>query len=174
MSVFKIKEMMRFTPSDLKKFGEDITQTHIKQIKKGIDADGEGFEGYTEPYRTRKSAGTAAKNQASKQVQPPDLTLTGAMLKEFKFINSSVSEELSIDYGIKNAQQAKKMNALRLGRFGKPSKRGRVTIRKDKARVVAKNQKLGPEVEERIAFNFAKNIEKNLRRLTNRPTIIQM
>ena len=174
MSVFKIKEMMRFTPSDLKKFGEDITQTHIKQIKKGIDADGKEFEGYTEPYRTRKRDGIAAKNQASKQVQPPDLTLTGAMLKEFKFINSSVSEELSIDYGIKNAQQAKKMNALRLGRFGKPSKRGRVTIRKDKARVVAKNQKLGPEVEERIAFNFAKNIEKNLRRLTNRPTIIQM
>lgn len=174
MSVFKIKEMMRFTPSDLKKFGEDITQTHVKQIKKGIDADGEEFAGYTDSYRIRKRAGTAANNQASKQVQPPDLTLTGAMLKEFKLINSKVSEELSIDYGIKNAQQAKKMNALRLGRFGKPSKRGRVTIRKDKARVVAKNQKLGTEVEERIAFNFAKNIEKNLRKLTNRPTIIRM
>ena len=39
---------------------------------------------------------------------------------------------------------------------------------------LAKNQKVGPEVEDRIALLFARNIEKNLKRLTNRPTIIRM
>tara|TARA_R100001015_G_C4632940_1_gene197202 strand:- start:3154 stop:3678 length:525 start_codon:yes stop_codon:yes gene_type:complete len=174
MSVFKIKEMMEFTPSNLKKFGKDIALTHISQSKDGIDADGEQFKAYEPSYAARKGARKAAKNQFSTTTNPPDLTLTNSMFKEFKLIKTSVGDELSIDYGITNPQQAKKMNALRLGRFGKPSKRGKVTIRKDKSRVIAKNQKLGPEVEDAIAFNFAKNIEKNLRRLTNRPTIIRM
>ena len=60
------------------------------------------------------------------------------------------------------------------GAFGKPSKKSRITNRKDKARVVAKKQQVGPEVEDRIALLFARNIEKNLKRLTNRPTIIRM
>ena len=32
------------------------------------------------------------------------------------------------------------------GAFGKPSKKSRITNRKDKARVVAKKQQVGPEV----------------------------
>ena len=66
------------------------------------------------------------------------------------------------------------MIALQKGRFGKPSKKSKVTIRKNKARVVAKRQKVGPEVENRIALLFARNVEKNIKRLTNRPTIIRM
>ena len=97
------------------------------------------------------------------------------MWKEFKYQRYAVVDsEIHIDYGIKDAEQAKKMVALQKGRFGKPSKKSRITNRKDKARVVAKNQKVGPEVEDRIALLFARNIEKNLQRLTNRPTIIRM
>ena len=35
-------------------------------------------------------------------------------------------------------------------------------------------KKVGPEVENRIALLFARNVEKNIKRLTNRPTIIRM
>jgi hypothetical protein len=100
--------------------------------------------------------------------------MTGAMWRSWKYIRSNVSQELSIDYGIEDTDQAKKLTALQKGRFGKPSKKSKVTIRKDKARVVAKNQKVGPEVEDRIALLFARNIENNLKKLTNRPTIIRM
>ena len=175
MSVFNIKEIIKFRPSDIKKMGEELTKTHKFQAQDGIDADGKRFPSYTPRYARRKAAGKAAKNQISKQTNPVNLTLTGAMWKEFKYQRYAVVDsEIHIDYGIKDAEQAKKMVALQKGRFGKPSKKSRITNRKDKARVVAKNQKVGPEVEDRIALLFARNIEKNLKRLTNRPTIIRM
>ena len=174
MSVFKLKEIMKFTSADLKRFGKDLTLTHISQAKDGIDADGKQFPAYTQRYAARKSARKAAKGQFSTKTSPPDLTLTNSMFREFKLIKTAVSNELSIDYGITNPEQAKKMTAHAKGRFGRPSKKSKVTIRKDKARVVAKRQKVGPEVEKAIAFNFAENIAKNLKRLTNRPTIIRM
>ena len=174
MSVFKLKEIIKFSSADLKKFGKDLTLTHISPAKDGIDADGKQFPAYTPRYAARKSARKAAKGQFSTKISPPDLTLTNSMFKEFKLIKTDVGSELSIDYGITNAEQGKKMNAHAKGRFGKPSNRSRVTIRKDKARVVAAKQKVGPEVEKAIAFNFKENIKKNLKRLTNRPTIIRM
>lgn len=175
MSVFRIEELIDFSPDDIDHLGKDLATTHRIQAQFGTDAEGNTFPSYTPEYARRKAAGKVLKRPHSKQVTPPNLTLTGDMFKEFKYIKGAkVSSELFIDYGIEDPTQAKKMKALNLGRFGRPSKRGKVTIRKDKARVVAKNQKVGPEVEERIAFNFAKNIEKNLRRLTTRPTIIRM
>ena len=174
MSVFKLKEIMKFTSADLKKFGKDLTLTHISQAKDGIDADGKQFPSYTPRYAARKGARKAAKGQFSTKTSPPDLTLTNSMFREFELIKTTVSNELFIDYGITNPEQAKKMTAHAKGRFGRPSKQSKVTMRKDKARVVAKRQKVGPEVEKAIAFNFAENISKNLKRLTNRPTIIRM
>tara|TARA_R100000329_G_scaffold134114_1_gene114064 strand:+ start:512 stop:1030 length:519 start_codon:yes stop_codon:yes gene_type:complete len=172
MSVFNIKEVVRFTPSDLKKMGEELAMTHKTQAQKGIDAKGDQFSVYTPVYRNRKAAGKAAKSQISRKTYPPDLTLTGAMWKEWGLINTIVGDELFINYGIKDAKQAEKLKSLQLGRFGKKGRK--VVIRKDKKRVVAANQKVGPEVEERIALLFTKNINKNLARLTNRPTTINL
>ena len=174
MSVLKIKEVMKFTPSSLKRMGEELAETHKQQAQNGIDAKGNPFSVYTRLYKRRKAAGKAAIGQISKQTNPVNLKLTGAMWKSWKYIRSNVSQELSIDYGIEDTDQAKKLTALQKGRFGKPSKKSKVTIRKDKARVVAKNQKVGPEVEDRIALLFARNIENNLKKLTNRPTLIRM
>ena len=174
MSVLNLKEVMKFTKSDLQEFGKDLVLTHISQAKKGIDAEGKTFEKYTPRYERLKKARKAAKGQFSTQTNPPNLTLTNAMFRSFKLIKTAVTEELAIDYGITDPVQAKKMIANSKGRFGKPTKRSRVTIRKDKARVIAKRQKLGPKVEKAILFNFANNIKKNLKRLTNRPTIIRM
>jgi hypothetical protein len=174
MSVFKIKEVIRFTGNDLKAMGEDLAFTHISQAKDGIDATGKPFAVYTPAYAKRKAQRKAGKNQVSTNINPPDLTLTGTMWREFKYLSSSVSDELHINYGINDPEQAQKMISLQKGRFGKPGRKSRVTMRKDKARVVARHQKVGPEVEERIALLFARNITKNLNRLTNRPTIIRM
>ena len=175
MSVFKIEELIDFSSSDVEKFGDDLATTHRVQAQMGVDANGKQFPAYTADYARRKKTGKAAKVPHNKQVSPPNLTLTGAMFKEFKFLKGAqISSELFIDYGIEDAEQAKKMTALQKGRFGRPSKKSKVTVRPDKARVVAKRQKVGPLVEDRIALLFAKNIEKNLRKLTTRPTIIRM
>ena len=66
------------------------------------------------------------------------------------------------------------MEALSQGRFGRPGKKSKITKRPDKKRVVAANQKVGPDVEAGIGMMFVETIAKNLKRLTNRPTIIRM
>ena len=40
MSVFNIKEIIKFRPADIKKMGEELTKTHKFQAQDGIDADG--------------------------------------------------------------------------------------------------------------------------------------
>ena len=174
MSVLKIKELLQFTSSDLKFHGEKITNAHRQQIRSGIDAEGRKFADYTPQYAKRKAAGKAAPNQISRQIDPPTLQLTGSMLNHWQLIDTKVGNEIKITYGIENQDQAKKIIAHSKGRFGKPSKNSRVTVRKDKARVVAAKQKVGPKTESAILNAFVQNITKNLKRLTNRPTIIRM
>ena len=174
MSVLKIKELLEFTPSALKFYGKQISDAHKFQAQDGMDANGMPFSMYTPRYKKLKAAGKAAPNQSSTQTNPVNLELTGAMWKQWKLIGTKVGEELEITYGITDPDQGKKMHAHAKGRFGKPSKRSRITIRKDKKRVVAANQKVGPETEDAIVEAFVLNIAKNLRRLTNRPTIIRM
>ena len=106
MSVFKIKEIMKFTPASLNKMGKELASTHKAQAQDGIDADGKQFARYTTRYARRKAAGVASKNQISKQTNPVNLMLTGAMWKAWKYIKSNVSQELSIDYGIEDVEQA--------------------------------------------------------------------
>lgn len=185
MSVFNLENLLKFTMRDLKVRGEVIKDIHLRQIESGIGADGKQFPSYTRRYKNRKAAGKAHPSQASREISPPDLTLTGKMLSEFKVQDfdiyggvgarpTSGSQELVIRYGIPSGPQAVKMKAHAQGRFGRPGKKSKITKRSDKKRVVAANQKVGPDVEKAIGMMFVEVIAKNLRKLTNRPTIIRM
>jgi len=101
------------------------------------------------------------------------------MLKSFKFIKSNVGGELSIQYGITDDKQAQKMIGNNLGRFGKrrmPDAKGRkrkkVVKRTDSRRVVAANQKVGPDVEKGIVNMFAEVIGKNIRKLDKHQVVV--
>ena len=172
MSVLNLKELLKFKASDLKLYSEDIKKTHVQQARRGIDASGKRFPPYTARYARLKSSGKAAPNQSSRRTVVPDLTLTGSMWSQFKVISSTVNLELAINYGISGGKEAIKMEAHAKGRFGRPSKKSKITIKPEKKRAVASPQKVGPDVEREIALMFAKNIKKNLIRLTNRPTVI--
>ena len=177
MSVYKLKDILKFTQTDFKIRSNLLKDLHLRQIESGIDASGKQFPAYTPRYKKLKAAGKAAPGQASKETSPPDLTLTGKMLSEFKVIDyrgAVFGDELVIKYGIESGKEAVKMEALSQGRFGRPGKKSKITKRPDKKRVVAANQKVGPETELSIVNMFAQTIAKNLTRLTNRPTIIRM
>ena len=62
----------------------------------------------------------------------PDLTLTGSMWSQFKVISSTVNLELAINYGISGGKEAIKMEAHAKGRFGRPSKKSKITIKPEK------------------------------------------
>ena len=183
MSVFNLKDILKFTMTDLKVRSEVIKDTHLRQIESGIDANGKQFPPYTRRYKNKKAAGKAHPSQASREISPPDLTLTGKMLSEFKVqdfdirggsLHATGNQELVIRYGIPSGPQAVKMKAHSQGIYGRPGKKSKVTKRTDKKRIVAANQKVGPDVEASIGMMFVEVIAKNLKRLTNRPTIIRM
>jgi len=173
-----LKKLLKFTQNDARIGGSDLAMTHKKQILKGIDADGQRFNDYTAKYAKEKSGGEYA-GQISSKISPPNLTLTGQMLKSFKFIKSNVGGELSIQYGITDDKQAQKMIGNNLGRFGKrrmPDAKGRkrkkVVKRTDSRRVVAANQKVGPDVEKGIVNMFAEVIGKNIRKLDKHQVVV--
>lgn len=176
MSVLKLNQLIKFSSADLKVHAENIKSTHVRQAKRGIDASGKRFPAYTPRYARLKGSRKAAKNQISTKNVVPDLTLTGSMWEAFDVINSGrLGSEIFIDYGIFiSGSAATKMTAHAQGRFGRPSGKGKVTVRPDKKRIVAAKQKVGPDVEKAILLMFETNIKKNLRKLTNRPTVITM
>lgn len=176
MSVLKIDQLIKFSAADIKRHAEDIKSTHVRQAKRGIDANGKRFPGYTPKYARLKGSRRADPNQISTKNVVPDLTLTGSMWDAFDVIMSGqLGAEIFIDYGIFiSGSAATKMTAHAQGRFGRPSGSGKVTVRPDKKRIVAAKQKVGPDVEKEIVRMIATNIEKNLKKLTNRPTVIQM
>ena len=49
--MFDFKKIIDFPKSDLKQYGKILVKTHLKQIDKGIDADGEPFTKYSKVYR---------------------------------------------------------------------------------------------------------------------------
>jgi hypothetical protein len=68
-----------------------------KRVQKGIDGDGKRFKGYTKSYRKYKRTGFKSFRGTGKRIEsmegivlssnrgsPPDLTLTGDMLKNLK------------------------------------------------------------------------------------------
>lgn len=172
-----LEQLLKFTDSDLKKYGREIAKVHVKQVQKGIGASKQGgkiFPPYTADYKRRKGNKTAAKNQVSTKTNPPNLTLTGDMLDAFGYLDSKVGSELELNYGIGGGKEAVKMKAHAMGRFGRPSKKSKITQRPDKKRVVAKNGVVGPMVEDAIGKMFLGVFLQNLRRLTGRPIVINM
>lgn len=172
-----LEKLLKFTKSDLQKYGREIARVHIQQAQKGIGAAKQGgktFPGYTADYKRRKGANKTGLNQKSTKTSPPDLTLTGDMFSAFGYLDSNVDGELSLDYGIGGGKEAVKMRAHSLGRFGKPSSKSKVTYKPSKKRIVAKNGTVGPMVENAIGKMFLGVVLQNLRRLTGRPIIINM
>jgi len=153
--MFKFSEILKFNSSALKMFGTSLTRAHRKQIDKGIDANGSTFKRYSSSYRSRKAAGKY-KGQISKQVSPPNLKLTGKMMKSFNVIDTSINKEMSIKYGIKDSAQGQKMNI------------------NNATRLVADKQAVGPMVEKAIVKGFADQIGKNLSRMTTTKYIVSM
>ena len=172
-----LEQLLRFTRSDLQKYGREIAKVHIKQAQKGIGASKQGgktFPPYTADYRRRKGANKTGLKQKSTRTSPPDLTLTGDMFSAFGFLDAKVDGELSLDYGIGGGKEAVKMKAHAMGRFGRPSKKSKITRKPSKKRMVAKTGVVGPMVEDAIGKMFLGVFLQNLRRLTGRPIIINM
>ncbi len=172
-----LEQLLKFTKSDLQKYGREIAKVHIKQAQKGIGAAKQGgktFPMYTADYKRRKGANKTGLKQKSTRTSPPDLTLTGDMFSAFGFLDAKVDGELSLDYGIGGGREAVKMQAHAMGRFGRPSKKSKITRKPSKKRIVAKNGVVGPMVEKAIGKMFLGVVLQNLRRLTGRPIIINM
>ena len=174
-----INRLLKFTSNDARIGGSNIAMAHKKQILKGIDANDKPFNDYTEKYAIAKAAGKAAKNQISRKVDRPNLTLTGQMLKEFKFIKSRVGGELLMQYGIEDQEQAKKMIANNLGRFGtrrtraKSGRRRKTVVKPQKSkRLVAANQKVGKRVEAEIGKTFLNVISRNIKKLNKDQVVV--
>ena len=96
------------------------------------------------------------------------------MFSAFGFLDAKVDGELSLDYGIGGGKEAVKMKAHAMGRFGRPSKKSKITRKPSKKRIVAKTGVVGPMVEDAIGKMFLGVFLQNLRRLTGRPIIINM
>ena len=178
VNFLNLNKLLKFKQNDARIGGSNMAMTHKKQILKGIDAYGHTFNAYTPKYAKEKSGGEYA-GQISSKVSPPNLTLTGQMLKSFKFIKSNVMGEIKIEYGISDSDQATKMIANNLGRFGKRRmadakgrKRKKVVKRDASKRVVAANQNVGPNVESEIVNMFAEVIGRNIRKLDKHQVVV--
>ena len=153
--MFSFSKIIKFESNDLKRFGSSLSRAHRKQIDNGIDANGNVFKKYSASYRKRKAAGKY-KNQVSKKVDPPNLKLTGKMMKSFDVIETSVKNEISIKYGITDSKQSQKMND------------------NNAKRLVADKQAVGPLVEKEIVKGFADQIGKNLSRMTDTTVVVNI
>ena len=170
--MLNIQKVLRFTKKDLDKHGKEISDAHKAQTEMGVDFEGKAFASYTQGYRKNKASGKAVKGQKSTQVEPPNLKLTGAMLDAFKFIRSGFpSGELGILYGIKDKLQATKLKDNQLGKFGNARKRKNIIKRPDKARVIVRNNKIGPIAEKEVVKMFADVIRNNVKKINKRHTV---
>jgi len=93
----KIPDFTKLIKFD-RKFFEDLGKKNVIWHKMNIQIDGinartgNPFVKYTPDYKRRKAKGKAVKQgemQRSRKIDPPNLTLTGAMMDSFKFIKSS-------------------------------------------------------------------------------------
>lgn len=142
-----LRGLLKFTTGDLKKFAENIRNTHVDQTKRGIDAFGKVFKPYSRSYRVKKANRGFAK-QLSTKVNPPDLTLTGKMFKNFKVMATQTEPEIQIKYGIKS------------------NKDGHKLAKNNKTRVIAGSNRVGPLVQKEVVKMFEKNTQKNLKNIS--------
>ena len=170
--MLNIHKVLRFVKIDLDKHCKDIADAHKAQTEMGIDFEGKKFASYTPQYRKNKASGKAVKNQKSTQVEPPNLKLTGAMLNAFRFMRSGFpGGEIGILYGIKDKIQATKLKDNALGKFGNVQKRKNIIKRPDKARVIVRNNKIGPIAEKAVVKMFVDVIRNNVRKINKRHTV---
>jgi len=146
----KIPDFTKLIKFD-RKFFEDLGKKNVIWHKMNIQIDGinartgNPFVKYTPDYKRRKAKGKAVKQgemQRSRKIDPPNLTLTGAMMDSFKFIKSSNKGYI---YGITDAKQATNTN-LR------------------KKRIVSdKENPLPPKVKTKVTTAIAGRIAENFR-----------
>ncbi len=170
--MLNVHKILHFTKKDLELHGKKIADAHKEQIKQGVDYQGKTFADYTENYRKNKSAGKF-KKQKSRQVDPPNLTLTGTMLSAFSYMRSAFTGgELGILYGIKDKVQALKLRDNQQGKFGRSRKGKHKLIRRpDKARVIVKGNKIGPQAEKQVVQMFFEVVKRNANRLKKRHVV---
>lgn len=163
-----LKALLKFSQSTMDKGGKDIAAKHRAQFTQGKDHKGKNFKAYRPYYAQKKASGNAAKNQISTQTSPVNLVLTGDMVNAFDFISSTIDgTEVGFDYGITDNKQAQKMQDLADGKIGNK-------VIKSRKRIVASDQNLGPMVESALATLFVNQINGNLKKLTGRPTVINI
>ena len=145
--MINFQDLIYFSSAKLGKAAIKIINRHLLQIKSGIDAFGKKFKPYSVGY-SRKKAGKKFKDQISTKVSPPDLTLTGEMLKKFNLISTRHTGELQIKYGIKDKKQGGKL------------------VENNATRVVAGGNRVGPMVQKEIVRMFADNLQDNAKKLS--------
>ena len=158
LQMFQFDKILNFNSSQINKYAEDIKETHIDQIRSGIDANGQPFKAYTPQYAKRKALGkTGKKNQISFGITPPNLTLSGDMLLEkFQVASSKILSNIQIKYGIRKSKNGTKLSV------------------NNELRLVADNQKLGPMVEEEVAVGLAKMVAANISKIHGRAVVLHI
>ena len=146
LSMFELNKILKFTNRDKKELAEKTLRMHKVQISEEIDAQGGKFVQYSQPYAKRKKGGSR---------RPVTLKDTGKMLQAFRVLKSNYKgKEIKFKYGTRANKQGIKMNEHNDGI-------GKLPVRK-----IAEDNALGPMVEKSIAQNFARQISKNLSRIT--------
>jgi len=166
--MFDFKKIIDFPKSDLKQYGKILVKTHLKQIDKGIDANGKPFTKYSKVYREQKSANAFKKQgQISKQTHPVNLKLTGKLFKHFILQHAEfIRGELTWIYGFVNTRIARDR-----GMADDARSKSMVHGKKTK-RVIASSNKLGPDVEEAVGHIFASQVAKNLQKHLKKRTVV--
>jgi|TARA_R110001592_G_scaffold78940_2_gene236393 hypothetical protein len=82
MKNFKPDKILKRKKEEWLKLGGKLVTRIIEDAEKGISQEPEGssFPAYTESYAIKKAAGKVLSVGADRQVSPPNLRLTGAML----------------------------------------------------------------------------------------------
>jgi len=109
----KSKDIMPFEKRKWLELGGKLVTRILEDTEKGISQDAAGgkFRKYSEDYENKKKTGKAGPKGVSnnKQVSPPNLRLTGAMLNSLK-AQKPTSESVELNYreGLKFEGNAKR------------------------------------------------------------------
>jgi hypothetical protein len=159
MKIPDFTKLIKFDSKFFEKLGKKTVVWHKMNIQiDGINArTGNPFVKYTPDYKRRKAKGKAVKqgkSQRSRKISPPNLTLTGAMMDSFKFIQSS---DEGYRYGIIDEENAAKMIGNQTGHYG-----GNTNLRKKRI-VSDKENPLPPKVKTKVTTAIAGRIAENFR-----------
>lgn len=159
MKIPDFTKLIKFDREFFEGLGKKSVIWHKTNIQMdGINArTGKPFVQYTPDYKRRKAQGKAVKQgetQRSRKIDPPNLTLTGAMMDSFKFIKSS---DEGYRYGIEDEENASKMIGNQTGHYGENT-----NLRKKRI-VSDKENPLPPKVKSKVTTAIAGRIAENFR-----------